>query len=84
MSITLTLEQEKLIQGLLGSGRFRNAQEVIQAALHLLEAENRSHQAWLEQTRAKIDEAVEASKHTPPIDGETFVASLLERFQQAK
>jgi antitoxin ParD1/3/4 len=30
-----------------------------------------------------FDAAIEASKHTPSIDGETFVNQILERFQQA-
>jgi hypothetical protein len=38
---------------------------------------------WVESVRTKIDAAIEASTHTPPIDGETFVNQILERFQQA-
>ncbi|NJL68772.1 MAG: transcriptional regulator [Richelia sp. CSU_2_1] len=38
---------------------------------------------WVESVRTKIDAAIEASTHTPPIDGEIFVNQILERFQQA-
>lgn len=81
MSMTLKPEQEQVIQDLLATGKFNNADEIIETALHLL-AENYSYQQWTQEVRLLITEAHEASKHTPPIDGETFVASLLERFQQ--
>ncbi|MBE9017343.1 type II toxin-antitoxin system ParD family antitoxin [Chroococcidiopsis sp. CCALA 051] len=84
MNITLKPEQEKTVQTLLASGKFHSVEEVIQAALHLLEEDYRGYQQWLEEVRVKIDEATEASKHTPPIDGETYVAQLLKRFQQAR
>jgi antitoxin ParD1/3/4 len=84
MNITLKPEQEKTVQALLATGKFNSADEVIQAALHLLEEDYRGYQQWLEEVRAKIDEATEASKHTPPIDGETYVTQLLKRFQQAR
>jgi antitoxin ParD1/3/4 len=84
MSIILTSEQEQAIQTLLKTGQFKTPEEVIQAALQLLEEQHRSYQQWLDETRTKIDEAIEASKDTPPIDGETFVAGLLERFQKVR
>ncbi|MGL4619118.1 ribbon-helix-helix domain-containing protein [Chroococcidiopsis sp.] len=84
MNITLKAEQEKIVQVLLATGEFNNPDEVIQAALRLLEENYREYQQWLEEVRVKIDEATEASKHTPPIDGETYVAELLKRFQQAR
>lgn len=84
MNITLKPEQEKIVQVLLATGEFNSPDEVIQAALRLLEEDYREYQQWLEEVRVKIDEATEASKHTPPIDGETYVAELLKRFQQAR
>ena len=82
MSMTLKPEQEQVIQNLLATGKFNNADEIIDTALHLL-AENYSYQQWTQEVRELITEAHTASQHTPPIDGETFVASLLERFEQA-
>ncbi|MEG4343310.1 transcriptional regulator [Microcoleus sp. A003_D6] len=35
---------------------------------------------WIDTVRVKIDAAVAMSEHTPPIDGETFIAGILERF----
>jgi antitoxin ParD1/3/4 len=84
MSITLTIEQEKVIQGLLATGRFNSSDEVIQAALRLLEEENRSYQGWLDETRAKINEGIESLERGEGIDGETFVNELLGKLKQAK
>jgi antitoxin ParD1/3/4 len=36
---------------------------------------------WINMVRVKVTAAIEASKHTPPIDGETFINQILERFQ---
>ena len=38
----------------------------------------------LKRFEQKLNAAIEASEHTAPIDGETFVNGILERFQQAK
>ncbi len=42
-----------------------------------------SADAWVKEVRTKVEEAIEASKHTPPIDGETFINQILERFQMS-
>jgi hypothetical protein len=39
---------------------------------------------WIDAVRVKIDAAVAISEHTPPIDGETFIAGILDRFRQAR
>ena len=39
---------------------------------------------WSDAVRVKIDAAVAMSEHTPPIDGETFIAGILDRFRQAR
>jgi hypothetical protein len=35
---------------------------------------------WIDAVRVKIDAAVAVSEHTPPIDGETFIAGICDRF----
>jgi antitoxin ParD1/3/4 len=84
MSISLTPDQERFIQTKLQAGKYRSAEEVLEIALRLLDEYDRSEAEWVEEIRAKIDAAVEASEHTAPVDGETFVNGILERFQQAK
>ena len=83
MSISLTPAQERLIQTKLQSGKYHSVEEVLEMALRLLDEYDLADAEWIEEVRAKIDAAVEASTHTPPIDGETFVNQILERFQQA-
>jgi antitoxin ParD1/3/4 len=82
MSIRLNPEQERLVQTKLQSGRYRSAEEVLEVALRLLDEYDRADAEWVQEVRDKIDAAIEASAHTPPIDGETFVHQILERFQQ--
>jgi antitoxin ParD1/3/4 len=84
MSITLSPDQEQIIQVLLATGRFNSVDEVIQAALRLLEEETRSEQGWLEETRIKIDEGIASLERGEGIDGETFVSQLLTQLKQAK
>jgi len=93
MSISLTPDQERFIQTKLQAGKYRSAEEVLEIALRLQDEydgpsgpvfDHRSEAEWVEEIRAKIDAAIEASEHTAPIDGETFVNGILERFQQAK
>jgi antitoxin ParD1/3/4 len=84
MSITLTTTQEQFIQAKLQTGKYRSAEEVLEVALRLLDEYDRADSEWLNSVRAKIDAAVAVSEHTPPIDGETFIAGILERFRQTR
>jgi antitoxin ParD1/3/4 len=83
MSISLTPDQERFIQTKLQAGKYRSAAEVLEIALRLLDEYDRADAEWVEDVRRKVDAAIEASNHTPSIDGETFVHQILERFQQA-
>jgi antitoxin ParD1/3/4 len=82
MSINLTPSQERFIQAKLQAGKYHSAEEVMEVALRLLDEYDRTDSAWVEDIRQKIDAATFASDQTPPIDGETFVNQILERFQQ--
>lgn len=84
MSITLTKTQEQFIQAKLQTGKYSSVEEVLEVALRLLDEYDRADSEWLNSVRAKIDAAVAVSEHTPPIDGETFIAGILERFRQAR
>jgi len=82
MSISLTPDQERFIQTKLQSGKYRSAEEALEIALRLLDEYDRADAKWVEDVREKIDAAILASDQTPPIDGETFVNQVLERFRQ--
>jgi antitoxin ParD1/3/4 len=82
MSISLTPDQERLIQTKLQAGKYHSAQEILEVALRLLDEYDRANTEWVVDTQAKIDAAILASEQTLPIDGETFVNQILERFRQ--
>jgi antitoxin ParD1/3/4 len=50
----------------------------------LLDEYDRADSEWSQQVGIKIDEAISAADRIPPIDGETFVNGILERFQQIR
>jgi antitoxin ParD1/3/4 len=81
MNISLTPDQEHFIQTKLQAGKYRSAEEILEIALRLLEDYDRADAEWVEEVRTKIDAAITASPHSPPIDGEKFVNPILERFQ---
>jgi antitoxin ParD1/3/4 len=55
--------------------------EIAARFLAELQEEQQAENVWVEDVREKIDAAISASEQTPPIDGETFVNQILERFQ---
>ena len=82
MSISLSPAQERLIQNKLQTGKYNSAEEVLEIALRLLDKYDLADAAWIEDVGEKIDAAILASEHTQPIDGETFINQILERFQE--
>ncbi|GBE93059.1 ribbon-helix-helix domain-containing protein [Nostoc cycadae] len=84
MSISLTPHQERLIQKKLQTGKYNSVEEVLEIALRLLDEYDRAEVEWVEDVRGKIDAAIAISEQTPPIDGETFVNQILDRFKQQR
>ncbi|HEY9802583.1 MAG TPA: type II toxin-antitoxin system ParD family antitoxin [Leptolyngbyaceae cyanobacterium] len=84
MSISLTPYQERLIQEKLQTGKYNSVEEVLEIALRLLDEYDRAEAEWVKDVREKIDAAIAVSQHTAPIDGETFVNQILERFEQQR
>jgi antitoxin ParD1/3/4 len=82
MGTQLTANQERFVQTKLQTGKYRSAEELLEVALRLLDEYEQADAEWVEEVRAKVDAAIEASTHTSPIDGETFVNGILQRFQQ--
>lgn len=84
MSINLKPEHEQLIRAQIASGRFTNADEVIDTALRLLEKLNDEYIQWVEETRQKVDVAIAELDRGEGLNGETVVMQILERFQKAR
>jgi antitoxin ParD1/3/4 len=82
--LTITPEQEKLIQNHLDTGRYVNAEEVLEIALQLLTRLDTEHQAWIEETRQQIAIGVAELDRGEGIDGATAMAGYLQQFQAAR
>ncbi|MEJ1931352.1 hypothetical protein WDZ92_13945 [Nostoc sp. NIES-2111] len=57
---------------------------MLEIALRLLDEYDRAEAEWVKDVQEKIDAAIAVSEHTAPIDGETFVNQILERFEQQR
>jgi antitoxin ParD1/3/4 len=79
--LTITPEQEKLIQNHLDTGRYVNAEEVLEIALQLLTRLDTEHQAWIEETRQQIAIGIAELDRGEGVDGETVMAGYLQKFQ---
>ncbi|MFN6563525.1 MAG: type II toxin-antitoxin system ParD family antitoxin [Nostoc sp. ChiSLP01] len=84
MNIQLKPEHEQFIQAQIASGKFTNADEVIDVAFQLLEKLNSEYVQWVEETRQKVDVAVAEIERGEVLDGETVVMQILEKFQKAR
>jgi antitoxin ParD1/3/4 len=83
MTIALKPEQEAFIQTQLSTGRYTDAIAVIAEALRLLEKRNH-YDDWVEDVRAKIDLAAAQLDRGEGIDGETAIAQLRAKLQEAR
>ncbi len=84
MNITLKPEQEALIHAKLQSGQYQTVDDVIQAALNLLDEQYKAYEEWVIETRAKVAEGIASLERGEGIDGETFVNQLLSKLKLAK
>ena len=84
MPILLKPEQEKIIESQISKGRFANADQVINTALHLRSKLSNEYQEWLEETAKKIDVAIAEIESGDTLDGETVVSEILQRFKNAR
>jgi antitoxin ParD1/3/4 len=83
MNIEIKPELEKLIQKHLTSGEYTSTENLIEAALHLLEQRNQYH-VWVEEVRQKIDLAAEQLDRGEGVDGETAIAELRKQLHRRK
>ncbi|MEA5623016.1 ribbon-helix-helix domain-containing protein [Nostoc sp. UHCC 0251] len=84
MNIELKPEHEQFIQTQIASGKFTNADEVIDVAFQLLEKLNSEYVQWVEETRQKVDVAIAEIESGEVLDGETVVMQILEKFKKAR
>lgn len=84
MNVTLKSEQAELIQQQINSGKYQTPEEVIAEALQLLDRRDREYENWVEETRQKVDIAIEELRQGEGIDGELVIAQLKDKLKQAR
>ncbi len=84
MNITLKPEQEQFIQDQLAQGNYQSADEVIAQALKVLAQQQRDYAAWVEDVRAKVDEAAAELVRGDGIPSEVVLKLVQAKFQQAR
>lgn len=82
MNISLTPEQEKLIQEKLKSGKYSTIARVIDEALQLLEERDRQDENWSEETRQKVAVGSAETERLEKLDSEVVMAQLDDKFRQ--
>lgn len=82
MNITLKPDQEAFIHAKLQSGQYQTVDDVIQAALHLLDERDKADEQWVIETREKVNAAAASLDRGEGLDGEEVVNRILEKFRQ--
>lgn len=84
MSITLTPEQEQIIQNFLATGRYQKSEEVIQAALNLLAEYGAQYEQWVNETREKVEVGLQELERGEGIELNVVIEQLKDKIQQAR
>ena len=92
MQITLNSQQSEILTALSQQGGYASLEEAIDTALILLAdeitpqnaEETPEYFAWLEQTRLKLEEGVQAAKQGDLLELTDVLAQLRNKVEQAK
>lgn len=76
MNIQIKPELEQIIQAQIATGRYTNPEDVISKALKLLLEWDKGYQNWVEETREKVDVAIDQLDRGEGIEGEVVIAQL--------
>jgi antitoxin ParD1/3/4 len=84
MNIQIKPELEQIIQAQIATGRYTNPEDVISKALKLLLEWDKGYQNWVEETREKVDVAIEQLDRGEGINGEVVILQLRDKLRQAR
>ncbi|MEA5599798.1 ribbon-helix-helix domain-containing protein [Nostoc sp. UHCC 0252] len=84
MNIQIKPELEQIIQAQIATGRYSNPEEVISKALKLLLECEKGYQQWVEETREKVEVAIDQLDRGEGIDGEVVVEQLRGKLRKAR
>lgn len=77
-------KQAEFIQKQLNTGKFDSLEQVIDAAFKVLENLKDDYWQWVDETRQKIDVAIQELDNGGGLDGETAINDLLAKFAMAQ
>jgi antitoxin ParD1/3/4 len=80
MNIQLQPKQAEFIQKQLNTGKFDSPEQVIDAAFKVLENLQEDYWQWVDETRQKIDVAIQELDNENGLEGETVINDLLAKF----
>lgn len=78
MDIGISEDAATRIRRQVQSGRFSSENEVVLEGLRLLEEQQRGHDAWVAETREKLQEALESEREGRVIPGEVARQQIQE------
>ena len=84
MNIQIKPELEQIIEAQIATGRYTNPEDVISKALKLLLEWDKGYQNWVEETREKVDVAIEQLDRGEGIDGDIVISQLRDKLRQAR
>ncbi|MBE9250561.1 type II toxin-antitoxin system ParD family antitoxin [Dolichospermum sp. LEGE 00240] len=84
MNIQIKPELEQIIQAQIATGRYTNPEDVISKALKLLLEWDKGYQNWVEETREKVDVAIEQLDRGEGINGEVVISQLRDKLRQVR
>lgn len=84
MTLSLTPEQEELVNEQISSGKYQSANEVITEALRLLKERNEIYKGRFEELKKEIMLGIEAADRGEVVDGATVLHELREKNRQRR
>jgi antitoxin ParD1/3/4 len=84
MNIQIKPELAQIIQAQIATGRYTNPEDVISKALKLLLEWDKGYQNWVEETREKVDVAIEQLDGGEGINGEVVISQLRDKLREAR
>jgi antitoxin ParD1/3/4 len=84
MTILLNPNHEQFILSKIKSGRYANVDEVIAAALQLLEEQEQQYVFWLEDTRKKVEVGLDEIQRGEVLDTEVVINQLKDKLRQKR
>ncbi len=84
VSVSLSAEQRRFVEGKSQEGRFRTVNDLFQEALRVFESHDALKTVQLRDLRARNTDSIAAVERVEPVDGRQFVEALLSRLQAAE